>query len=234
MSSSTTETTTHATTTATTTHATSSAVSATKLTGRVKWFNNNAGYGFITVTDGDRSGADIFVHHSAIVVTSDQYKYLVQGEYITFSLITTDKSAHEVQAVDVSGINGGKLMCETRRDLKTTRTEYVEKDKEQEAPTHKPKSRAPPGLEQTQTQPLTQDGGTWTYAGKPQRGPSDSTRGGRGANAGRGASASRGGRGAGASTGTGRGSSAGRGPSTGRGSSASRGGRGAASAKAVV
>jgi CspA family cold shock protein len=51
-----------------------------RLTGRVKWFNNSAGYGFITVTDGDKSGSDVFVHHSALEVESQQYKYLIQGE----------------------------------------------------------------------------------------------------------------------------------------------------------
>ena len=30
-------------------------------TGRVKWFNNRAGYGFITVTDGEHNGIDVFV-----------------------------------------------------------------------------------------------------------------------------------------------------------------------------
>ena len=49
-----------------------------RILGRVKWFNNKAGYGFITVTDGDRSGKDIFVHHSGIKVGSEQYRYLVQ------------------------------------------------------------------------------------------------------------------------------------------------------------
>ena len=39
-------------------------VPAESLIGRVKWFNNKAGYGFITVTDGSRSGTDVFVHHS--------------------------------------------------------------------------------------------------------------------------------------------------------------------------
>ena len=62
------------------------ASSSDRLTGRVKWFNNKAGYGFITVTDGSRSGSDIFVHHSVIGVASQQYKYLVQGEYVEFDL----------------------------------------------------------------------------------------------------------------------------------------------------
>lgn len=94
------------------------------LLGRVKWFNNKAGYGFITVTDGSRSGTDVFVHHSAVNVENQQYKYLVQGEYVEFDLIKTDSEKHEWQASRVSGIRGGKLMCETRRDLKIARTEY--------------------------------------------------------------------------------------------------------------
>jgi CspA family cold shock protein len=94
------------------------------LTGRVKWFNNKAGYGFITVTDGRQSGSDIFIHHSAINVDSQQYKYLVQGEYVGFSLIKTSSGAHEWQASNVSGINGGKLMCETRHEFKLARSVY--------------------------------------------------------------------------------------------------------------
>jgi CspA family cold shock protein len=94
------------------------------LTGRVKWFNNKAGYGFITVTNGTKSGSDIFVHHSAINVENQQYKYLVQGEYVQFKLISTQGGNHEFQASDVSGINLGKLMCETRREFKIARTNY--------------------------------------------------------------------------------------------------------------
>lgn len=94
------------------------------LLGRVKWFNNKAGYGFITVTDGTRSGTDIFVHHSAVNVENQQYKYLVQGEYVEFDLIRLESEKHEWQASRVSGIRGGKLMCETRRDLKLARNEY--------------------------------------------------------------------------------------------------------------
>ena len=91
-----------------------------RFTGRVKWFNNKAGYGFITVTDGSRSVSDIFVHHSVIGVGSQQFRYLVQGEYVEFDLVpTTQGSTHEIQASNVCGIKGGKLMCETRNEYKS-------------------------------------------------------------------------------------------------------------------
>jgi CspA family cold shock protein len=98
--------------------------SASRLTGRVKWFNNKAGYGFVTITDGDKTGMDIFVHHSSINVSNQQYKYLVQGEYIEFKLINVENSTHECQAADIGGIKGGKLMCETRHEFKVSRSNY--------------------------------------------------------------------------------------------------------------
>ena len=55
----------------------SETTSPERFTGRVKWFNNKAGYGFVTVTDGPKAGSDIFIHHSSIKVDSEQYKYLV-------------------------------------------------------------------------------------------------------------------------------------------------------------
>jgi len=92
---------------------------SSRLVGQVKWFNNKAGYGFVTVNDGENSGKDIFVHYSAIRVTNSQYKYLFQGEYVEFDLVKSSTDSHEFQANDVSGIKGGSLMCELRR---TTRT----------------------------------------------------------------------------------------------------------------
>lgn len=97
---------------------------AEKMVGRVKWFNNKAGYGFVSLTDGPLSGSDIFVHHSAIGVSSEQYKYLVQGEYVEFKLNKVEGGTHEYQAAEVCGIKNGKLMCETRRELKMTRTNF--------------------------------------------------------------------------------------------------------------
>lgn len=98
--------------------------SSERYTGRVKWFNTKAGYGFVTITDGSKSGSDVFVHHSAIKVESEQYRYLVQGEYVEFKLSSVTGGSHEYQAEDVSGIKGGKLMCETRRDVRSSRTQY--------------------------------------------------------------------------------------------------------------
>ena len=58
--------------------------SSERLTGRVKWFNNRAGFGFVTVLEGDKKDEDVFVHHSGIVVNSEQYKYLVQSRISNF------------------------------------------------------------------------------------------------------------------------------------------------------
>ena len=106
--------------------------SSERLTGRVKWFNNKSGYGFITVTDGHKSGSDVFVHHSSIKVDSEQYKYLVQGEYVDFNLSNTKNSVHEFQAGEVYGIKGGKLMCETRHESRVARSQYRYSSSEQE------------------------------------------------------------------------------------------------------
>ena len=93
--------------------------------GRVKWFNNKAGYGFVTVVgEGTRSGSDIFVHHSGVNTGSEQYKYLVQGEYVSFVLKRSDNSAHPFQASNVTGVHGGKLMCETRAEQRQQREEH--------------------------------------------------------------------------------------------------------------
>lgn len=60
--------------------------------GKVKWFNNDKGYGFIE----NNELTDIFVHYSAIV--KDGYKTLNEGSLVNFKLIETSKG---LQAVDV-------------------------------------------------------------------------------------------------------------------------------------
>ena len=60
--------------------------------GKVKWFNNDKGYGFIEY---DKL-SDIFVHYPAII--KDGYKTLNEGAIVDFKLIETSKG---LQAIDV-------------------------------------------------------------------------------------------------------------------------------------
>lgn len=90
-----------------------------RLTGIVKWFNNKAGFGFLTVCgDGVYSNKDIFVHYSNIRASNTQYKqytYLVLGEYVEFVVVKSENENYEFHATDITGILGGPIMCETRR-----------------------------------------------------------------------------------------------------------------------
>ena len=94
---------------------------STRQQGIVKWFNNRSGFGFVTTLGDDTK--DIFVHHSGVSVNREQYKYLVQGEYVEFVLTSSTNTDHEFQATEVTGIGGGPLMCETRFLNKQERTE---------------------------------------------------------------------------------------------------------------
>ena len=65
------------------------------MTGKVKWFNSEKGYGFITGDD----GKEVFVHYSAIV--QDGYKSLEDGQAVQYEV---NEGAKGPQAV-----NGTKL-----------------------------------------------------------------------------------------------------------------------------
>ena len=90
--------------------------------GKVKWFNSRAGYGFITVISEENKDDDIFVHHSSLKCLSEQYKYLIQGEYVNFVITETKDEKHKFQAEQVTGIGGGELMCETRNNMNIKKT----------------------------------------------------------------------------------------------------------------
>ena len=60
--------------------------------GRVKWFNDNKGFGFIE----QENGQDVFVHYSAI--SGDGYKSLAEGQTVEFEIT---EGAKGLQATDV-------------------------------------------------------------------------------------------------------------------------------------
>ncbi|HZR79742.1 MAG TPA: cold-shock protein [Candidatus Binatia bacterium] len=63
--------------------------------GRVKWFNNSKGYGFI-VQD---NGPELFVHYSAI--QGDGYKTLVEGQTVQFEVTQSEKGPQAANVMKV-------------------------------------------------------------------------------------------------------------------------------------
>ena len=62
-------------------------------TGKVKWFNNSKGHGFIE----NEGGGDVFVHYSAI--QGDGFKTLNEGESVEFEVSQGDKGPQAVNVV---------------------------------------------------------------------------------------------------------------------------------------
>lgn len=62
--------------------------------GKVKWFNNQKGYGFLVSED----GTEFFVHYSGIN-TTEKFKSLAEDENVVFDVIDTEKGR---QAINVT------------------------------------------------------------------------------------------------------------------------------------
>ncbi len=67
-----------------------------RIIGTVKWFNGSKGYGFLA----RESGADVFVHFSAI--QADGFKSLEEGQQVEF---TVEKGPKGLQAANVVLVN---------------------------------------------------------------------------------------------------------------------------------
>ena len=106
-----------------------------RVMGKCKWFNKKSGFGFITALEGEHNGNDIFVHHTDIFVGTEQFRYLVQGEYVHFLVCenSDSESKHRYSSNNVRGILGGPLMCETREQNK------FERDESEERPSRPPR-----------------------------------------------------------------------------------------------
>jgi CspA family cold shock protein len=57
-----------------------------RITGKVKWFNDSKGFGFITPEDGSK---DCFVHHSAI--QGNGFKSLAEGDRVEYDIVSGQK-----------------------------------------------------------------------------------------------------------------------------------------------
>ncbi|HSE48608.1 MAG TPA: cold shock domain-containing protein [Terriglobales bacterium] len=71
-----------------------------RLKGKVKWFNNAKGYGFIGREDG---GADVFVHYSSI--QSEGYKSLQEGDDVEFEIAQGQKGPQAENVVRLQSMS---------------------------------------------------------------------------------------------------------------------------------
>ena len=130
-------------------------------TARVKWFNRTAGWGFASLTKSaeEHENDDIFVHWKSLDVGNEQYKYLVNGEYIHLKINYTPDGQHSYQASNVTGVDGGQLMCETRNQENQSRRDG-EGDQESQPRQQRGGQRRPRGM-QTRGPREAREGEVW-------------------------------------------------------------------------
>ena len=72
-------------------------------TGKVKWFNNAKGYGFIL---SDEGGEDMFAHYSSI--QTEGYKTLKAGQSVEFDTKPSDQGTHAINITPLDMLSAGQ------------------------------------------------------------------------------------------------------------------------------
>ncbi|MFN8178630.1 MAG: cold-shock protein [bacterium] len=71
-----------------------------RITGTVKWFNDEKGFGFITRDDGQK---DVFVHHTAIRQANGGFRSLAEGQRVEFDVVAGTKGPAAENVTKVEG-----------------------------------------------------------------------------------------------------------------------------------
>jgi cold shock protein len=103
-------------------------MSGVKINGKVKWFNNAKGYGFINAEG--KPEEDLFAHYSAI--TMDGYKTLKAGQAVTFETIQGPKGLHAV-AISAAEAQTEALPPEEMHEKKLKTDQLTQSKKKQTA-----------------------------------------------------------------------------------------------------
>ena len=85
------------------------------LSGKVKWFNNAKGYGFIVADGGDE---DLFAHYSAIQM--DGYKTLKAGQPVRFEIVQGPKGLHAINISAVTATQDAPAAVPQAQDIAST------------------------------------------------------------------------------------------------------------------
>jgi len=91
----------------------SPAGSPSRTIGQCKWFNDEKGYGFLRSIS--PPGPDVFVHIRDIQAKHTHNPTLYTGEYVEFGTApngTSDDGTKRLKAINITGIQGGTLMCD--------------------------------------------------------------------------------------------------------------------------
>lgn len=118
--------------------------------GKVKWFSNVKGYGFLQKEDED--GKDIFVHYASIL--SDGYKTLKGGEEVTFEIVDGDRGPQAKNVVRVAK-PPKQMPGEEKAEEAPAAEETPKEEVKEEAP--KEEKKEPPKEEAAKEAPVKEE-----------------------------------------------------------------------------